>query len=172
MKTRIALPFAVIAVACVMGVVPMAEGVPVDQSFTLDIGTNTISGFLLTNCIGPTCDVRRLTPVRFDFVIPAHTELVGLTASFGGDWMQFRFNGAVSGEITHDPSGGGISQYWGFPCREINCIDVDLPAGPGSTHVEIDTHGLTPVALWIRTRNPTGASVGPCRPSPETRHSA
>ena len=36
---------------------------------------------------------------------------------------------------------------------------------------EVDTHGLTPVALWIRTRNPTGASAGPCRPSPETRHS-
>jgi len=36
----------------------------------------------------------------------------------------------------------------------------------------VDTHGLTPVALWVRTRNPIGASIAPCRPSPGIRHSA
>ena len=42
----------------------------------------------------------------------------------------------------------------------------------GDVHKRVDTHGLTPVALWVRTRNLTGASIAPCRLSLGIRHSA
>jgi len=94
MRTWIALPFAVVALACVMALVPFAEGVPVvynelvsgdvdGRFFTFDIGTNTIFGSYVHGCVGSACNFPELQdPDWFGFSIPPGTKLVELTADF------------------------------------------------------------------------------------------
>ena len=113
MKTRIARPFAVVAFACVMAVVSIAEGAPVvydesvsgdvdGHSFVFDIGTNTISGSYIQGCLGSGCDFPELQdPDQFGFTLPAGTRLVELTAHFACCFGSFSLDGpAVS--VTFD----------------------------------------------------------------------
>ena len=95
MRTRVAMLCSVVAVACVMGFVPMVEAEVVyvynesvsgdvdGHAFTFDVGINTISGYFVGSCRDCYCGTCGYLKVdQFDFSIPAHTELVEITASF------------------------------------------------------------------------------------------
>ena len=147
MRTRVAMLCSVVAVACILGVVPMVEADPVVYSefssgevdghaFTFDVGTNSISGLFRAFC-PEVCEVERLDPDHFFFYLPAHTELVEIRASFpistffslgGGSFG----GGGVGGSISYDPF-----DFFGFPCRDAPCFTGDpLPWGPGEYGVQ------------------------------------
>ena len=141
MKTRIAFPFAVIAFACVMGVVPMAEGTPVvysefvsgdvdGHSFTFGIGINSISGDFNAGCLDPFsfgC-LEPLNPDRFGFSLPAHTELVAITSSFH---LSGRMSFSLSGQSLDDGSVSGTISYDACSSRSSLSVSRASPPCPG-----------------------------------------
>ena len=156
MKTRIALAFAAVAFACVIGIVPIAEGVPVvydelvsgdvdGHSFTFDIGTNTISGSYVMGCLLSGCDRPELQdPDHFDFSLPPGTQLVELTAHFGCCEGSFMLAGpSVSATLTFPPHDYGGNQApfppehplpWGsgsYRGHSVHCFSPHSPEAEG-----------------------------------------